>query len=59
MEKIGLQCLTNEARGLSNNKPYRQIRGLQLGDTIRVYQAYSHSIADAAVRAQTFIAQSS
>jgi pre-mRNA-splicing factor ATP-dependent RNA helicase DHX16 len=41
---------------LSSDRPYRQIRGLQLGDTIRVYQAYSHSIADAAVLAQTLVA---
>jgi hypothetical protein len=41
---------------LKNDKPFRQIRGFRLGETIRVYQAYSHSIADAAVRAQTFVA---
>ena len=56
MGKIGLQCLTHEVRGLSNDNPYRQVRGFQIGETIRVYQAYSHSIADAAVRAQTFVA---
>jgi hypothetical protein len=46
----------NEARNVSNDKPYREIRGLQRADTIRVYQAYSSSIADAAIRAQTFVA---
>ena len=40
----------------NNDKPYRQIRGLQLAETIRVYQAYSNSIAEAAVEAQTFVA---
>ena len=56
MEKIGLAFLMNEARSLSSDKPFREIRGLQRSGTIRVYQAYSHSIADPAIEAQTFVA---
>jgi hypothetical protein len=35
--------------------PKRQIRAVYDDATIRVYQAYSHSIADAAIAAQTFV----
>lgn len=36
--------------------PYRQIRATFDSDTIVVYQAYNSAIADAAVKAQTFVA---
>lgn len=36
--------------------PYRQVRALYDTDTITVYQAYDHRIADAALAAGTFVA---
>jgi hypothetical protein len=36
-------------------RPNREIRARHTGDTITLYQAYSHEIADAAVAAQTFV----
>ncbi len=38
-----------------NSTPYRQIRAVYTENTIRVYQAYSDKIADAALKAGTFI----
>lgn len=35
--------------------PYRQIRATFDATTIRVYQAYSHAIADAALTGGTFV----
>lgn len=38
-----------------NTTPYRQIRAVYTEDTIRVYQAYSHRIANPAIKAGTFV----
>lgn len=38
-----------------NSMPYRQIRAEYTENTIRVYQAYSDKIADAALKAGTFV----
>lgn len=37
------------------NIPTQQIRAAYNDKTIRVYQAYSHSIANAAIKHQTFV----
>ncbi|XRD77285.1 DUF4291 family protein [Dyella marensis] len=37
------------------NFPQRQIRALYNEHTLRVYQAYSHAIADSALAHQTFV----
>lgn len=39
----------------ATNVPLRQIRALYDADTLRVYQAYSESIADAALAHGTFV----
>jgi hypothetical protein len=39
-----------------NRVPERQIRAVQTETTVRVYQAYSPAIADAALEEQTFVA---
>lgn len=39
---------------LDTQVPYRQIRAVYDADTVRVYQAYSRRIADAALRTGTF-----
>jgi hypothetical protein len=45
----------NKEINLKPKVPYRQIRALQTEGLIRVYQAYSPSIALPAVKAQTFV----
>ncbi len=42
-------------RNIMNRTLYRQIRAFYTAETIRVYQAYTHQIADAALQAGTFI----
>ncbi|MEH6421394.1 DUF4291 domain-containing protein [Pseudomonas sp. CGJS7] len=43
-------------KGADNTPPYRQIRAVYDDDTIRVYQAYNHLIADAAIKSGRFVA---
>lgn len=40
---------------MTNAHPYRQIRAVYDNDTVRVYQAYSDDIADAALAKGTFV----